>query len=185
MKFYRHCAVTFIGSCFLLLSVTAISAEACHQTKSAPVHYSGGERADTLTVSVAGDPCSQATVHITVDRADGARVYNYQGSFIEHMPFLIYEPELSHLVGFFLDKVLNVAMTQTTADLHEYSGVESFYEATNNFVVVPLAEYQELRGSAKVQPLLWHATGDASWMHAIYDAETQSSRVIMRGGVFE
>jgi len=185
MKFYRRYLVTFIGSCLLLLSVTVMSAPACRETKSAPVHYSGGERADTLTVSVTGDPCSQAEVSITVDRADGVRVYNYQGSFIEHMPFLIYEPELIHLVSFFLDKVINVAMTQTTADLHEYSGVEAFYEATNNFVVVPLAEYQALRGSTRVQPLLWHATGDASWMHAVYDAETQSSRVIMRGGVFE
>jgi len=185
MGFYRRCVATIAGVCLMLLSVSAISATACDQAKSVPVHYSGGEREDTLTVSVAGDPCSKATVKITVDRADGVRIYNYQGSFIEHMPFLIYEPDLSHLVVFFLDKVLNVAMQQTTADLHEYSGVESFYEATNNFVVVPLPEYQALRNSDKVQSLLWHATGDASWMHAVYDPKTQSSRVIMRGGVFE
>lgn len=185
MGFYRRGLTAFTGACLVLLSVSVISAPACDQAKSVPVHYSGGEQADTLTVSVAGDPCSKAVVKITVERADGARIYNYQGSFIEHMPFLIYEPELSHLVGFFLDKVLNVAMRQTTADLHEYSGVESFYESTNNFVVVPLNDYEALRESGNVQPLLWHATGDASWMHAVYDADSQSSRVIMRGGVFE
>lgn len=185
MRFYRRCVAAFTGGCLMLLSVSVISATACDQTKSVPVQYSGGEREDTLTVSVAGDPCSKATVRITVDRADGVRIYNYHGSFVEHMPFLITEPNLSHLVVFFLDKVLNVAMRQTTADLHEYSGVESFYESTNNFVVVPLNEYQALRNSEKAQPLLWHATGDASWMHAVYDPKTQSSRVIMRGGVFE
>lgn len=184
MFFFRSSVVAFVGACLPLLGV-AVSAEACDHTKSMEVHYSGAPQADTLTVAVVGDPCSKAEVSITVDRADGERVYNYQGSFIEHMPFLIYEPELSHLVGFFLDKVLNVAMTQTTADLHAYSDVESFYEATNNFVVVPLDEYQALRDSDETQPLLWHATGDASWVHTVYDSETQSSRVIMRGGVFE
>jgi len=184
MTFYRSSVAALLGGCLALLGVT-VSAEACDHKKSMEVHYSGAPQADTLTVAVVGDPCSKAEVSITVDRADGERVYSYQGSFIEHMPFLIYEPELSHLVGFFLDKVLNVAMTQTTADLHAYSDVESFYEATNNFVVVPLDEYQALRESGDTQPLLWHATGDTSWMHAVYDAETQTSRVIMRGGVFD
>lgn len=174
-----------LSLCLLTLCLGVSAAEPCNQAKSVRVNYSNSDKLDTLKVTVVGNPCSEARVNISVARADGVKVYEYQGAFIEHMPFLIHEPELNHLVTFFLDKVLKVAMQQSTADLPSYSGVESFYEATNNFVVVPLDEYEALRTAARPQPLLWHATGDSSWMHAVYDPETEGSRVIMRGGVFQ
>lgn len=166
-------------------SATEVGDLSCKETKSVQVDYSDARELDTLTVKVEGNPCSDAAVTIQVVRPDNKVVYEYQGFFVEHIPWLIHEPNLRPLVAFFVEKVLGVAMAQSTADLQPYTGVETFYENTNNFVIIPLDEYESLRTHADPLPLLWHATGDSSWLHAIYDPEQQGSRIIMRGGVFE
>lgn len=138
---------------------------------------------DILKVDVSGAPCSKAVVSITVSAADGRELYTYRGALIEHMPFLIYEPELNTLVSFYVTRVLTEAARRFTADLPPYTNLDDYYAATNDFVVIPIPEYNLLR--THNQPLLWHTTGDASWVNVIYDPATQSGKVVLRGGVFQ
>ena len=164
------------------LAAQAINPAACDMVASKPVAYAAENSRDTLEVKVSGAPCSKATVHITVTSEAGHELYTYEGEFIEHMPYLIYEPELNQLVRFYIDKVLETAITRTTRDLPVYTNVDAYYEANNDFVLVPLTEYEALRSVGK--PVLWHITGDSSWVHSVYDEDTETSKPIMRGGVF-
>ncbi len=161
----------------------AIDPEPCHVEKSQEVNFTGSDQGDVITVKVSGNPCSQAIVSIVLSSADGQEVYRYEGNFIEHMPYIIYEPELNSLVEFFVSKVIEGAILRKTADLPAYTGVDSFYEATNDFVVIDIEEYEKLRLGGF--PLLWHATGESTWVHVVYNPSTQLSQVIMRGGVFQ
>ncbi len=155
----------------------------CYVEKSQSVNFTDSNASDVLSVSVSGDPCSQATVAIVLQSAQGHEVYRYEGNFIEHMPYLIYEPELNKLVEFFVTKVIDGAISRQANDLPAYTGVDSFYEATNDFVVIKIEEYEKLR--LTTMPLLWHATGESTWVHVVYNPATQLSQVIMRGGVFQ
>lgn len=164
------------------LSAQAINPPACDAEASKPVAYASPASRDTLTVKVSGAPCSQAKVTIRVASESGKTLYSYEGDFIDHMPYLIYEPELNNLVSFYIDKVLATAITRTTSDLPAYTNVEDYYEANNDFVVVPVSEYEAMRAAER--PVLWHITGESSWVHSVYDRETAASKEIMRGGVF-
>lgn len=174
-----------LNSFFWAVSVSAqgLDPQPCHSEKSLPVKFTGSDKEDRIYVSVSGTPCSQALVTIVLSESDGREVYRYEGNFIEHMPYLIYEPELNKLVDFFVNKVINEAVQRFTSDLPAYTGIDSFYEATNDFVVVPINEYEQLR--QQKMPLLWHATGESTWVHVVYNPNTRISRVIMRGGVFQ
>lgn len=165
------------------VSAEALDPQPCHSEKSQSVSFTGAENADRIYVRVSGSPCSQAIVTIILSDTSGREVYRYDGNFIEHMPYLIYEPELNKLVDFFVNKVIAGAVQRFTNDLPAYTGVDSFYESTNDFVVVPINEYEQLR--QQKMPLLWHATGESTWVHVVYNPDTQISRVIMRGGVFQ
>ncbi len=186
IRFYQM-AVWWSLACLALISTNSsaqtINPQPCHIERSKMVAYTGEELSDLLKVRVSGDPCSQAKVVIELKAADGSDLYHYEGNFIEHMPFLIYEPELNALVEFFVNKVIQSAVLRKTNELPAYTGVESFYEATNDFVVITIDEYERLRSLP--QPLLWHATGESSWVHVVYNPATQLSQVIMRGGVFQ
>ncbi len=160
-----------------------IDPEPCHVEKSQAVSFTGSDQGDVITVKVSGNPCSQAIVSIVLSSPDGQEVYRYEGNFIEHMPYIIYEPELNSLVEFFVSKVIDGAILRKTGDLPAYTGVDSFYEATNDFVVIDIEEYEKLRLGGF--PLLWHATGESTWVHVVYNPSTQLSQVIMRGGVFQ
>jgi len=179
-----------VWSCIIGLALVStgsfaqsINPQPCHIERSKMVTFTGEDLTDLLKVRVSGDPCSQAKVVIELLAADGSDVYRYEGNFIEHMPFLIYEPELNKLVEFFVDKVIQSAVLRKTNELPAYTGVESFYDATNDFVVITIDEYERLR--TLPQPLLWHVTGESSWVHVVYNPATQLSQVIMRGGVFQ
>ena len=165
------------------VTAQALDPQTCHSEKTQQVSFTGAEKADRIYVRVSGSPCSQAIVTIILSDTSGREVYRYDGNFIEHMPYLIYEPELNKLVDFFVDKVIAGAVQRFTSDLPSYTGVDSFYESTNDFVVVPINEYEQLR--QQKMPLLWHATGESTWVHVVYNPDTQISRVIMRGGVFQ
>ncbi|MGH1372274.1 MAG: hypothetical protein ACRBBW_09585 [Cellvibrionaceae bacterium] len=160
-----------------------IDPEPCHVERAQAVNFTGDDGGDLITVKVSGNPCSQAIVSIVLSRADGEEVYRYEGNFIEHMPYIIYEPELNSLVEFFVSKVIDGAILRQTGDLPPYTGVDSFYESTNDFVVIDIEEYEKLRQGGL--PLLWHATGESTWVHVVYNPSTQLSQVIMRGGVFQ
>lgn len=178
-----------LGSVLILSLVSSFSAgqpldpAPCHVEKSQTVNFTDADAADVLSVSVNGNPCSQAKVAIVLRSAGGQEVYRYEGNFIEHMPYLIYEPELNKLVDFFVSKVIEGAILRQANDLPPYTGVDSYYEATNDFVVISIAEYEKLR--LTTMPLLWHATGESTWVHVVYNPDTQLSQVIMRGGVFQ
>ncbi len=175
--------VLLLASFSSICSAEAIDPEPCDVEKSQAVNFTGSDKGDLLTVRVSGDPCSQAIVSIVLSRSGGEEVYRYEGSFIEHMPYIIYEPELNNLVEFFVSKVIDGAILRQTGDLPPYTGVDSFYEATNDFVVIDIEEYEKLRSGGL--PLLWHATGESTWVHVVYNPSTQLSQVIMRGGVFQ
>lgn len=154
----------------------------CEYESHRSVSFVSADSKDILRVKVAGTPCSESILTIVVENAQAEVIYQYESDFIIHMPFLIYEPELNGLVEFFVDKVLQGAITRTTQNLPEYSNVDDYYELTNDFVLVPIAEYSDWR--TKPQPILWHITGDSSWVHWIYDKKEQRSKLLMRGGVF-
>lgn len=175
--------IVLLASISSLSHGQAIDPEPCHVEKSQGVNFTGSDVGDVITVKVSGNPCSQAIVSIVLYSPEGDEIYRYEGNFIEHMPYIIYEPELNSLVEFFVSKVIDGAIMRETRDLPPYTGVDSFYEATNDFVVIDIDEYEKLRLGAL--PLLWHATGESTWVHVVYNPSTQLSQVIMRGGVFQ
>jgi hypothetical protein len=166
-----------------VIDLNKSTAGPCEFEGSKSVSFINVASDDVLKVRVSGNPCSKAKLWITVLTKDQNEVYRYESNFIEHMPFLIYEPELNGLVEFFVAKVLSSAISRTTQDLPEYTNVDDYYELTNDFVIVPPAEYEALRQVP--QPILWHITGDTSWVHWIYDEKKSGSKLLMRGGVFK
>ncbi|MDN3637323.1 hypothetical protein QWY82_00755 [Simiduia curdlanivorans] len=154
----------------------------CDVKREAPVAFVSQEVQDKLTVSVVGNPCSEATVTLRIKDKHDREVYLYEGILIDHLPFIIYEPDLQPLVTFFVEKVIRDGFIRTTADLPAWEPVEDYYDATNDIIIVPEAEYAALIRAKK--PIFWHAAGDATWAHVVYDSATGYGRIIMRGGVF-
>ena len=167
----------------LLLAVPAWGESShCDVTRSENVAFTGDQAVDTLTVHVAGNPCRDATVRLRITNKDGLEVYLYEGLLLEHLPFVVYEPELQPLVTYFAEKVIRDGFIRRTNDLPPWAPVEQYYDSTNDIIVVPESLYNSLRGVKK--PIFWHAAGDATWVHVVYDSRTQYGRIIMRGGVF-
>ena len=154
----------------------------CKATTQKSIFFSNSQHKDELHVSVEGQECNLAIVAISVIAPTGEVLYHYQGDFIDHMPFMIYAPELNKLVQLFVNKVAEEAANRLTSDLPAYTNTEDFYDANNDFVIVPIPQYEALREEPR--PLLWHATGNSSWQHVIYNRELHASQVIMRGGIF-
>jgi hypothetical protein len=151
----------------------------CQLYQAVRVNFTGAEEADTLSIEVSDGPCAEATTVLSVTQADGFQVYRYETQLIEIMPQLIYDPELSKLMSVYVDRALHRALLRSTKDLPEYSAVDHYHASTGDFVVVGEERYQELR-QANV-PILWHKTGESTWVHIIYDPLSASSQVIMRG----
>lgn len=178
--------VAYTGTLLLMLGMHTASAEvspeACNLTQERSIAFSAPEAKDTLRVHIYGESCSEAEVDIVVVNDKHQLLYQYTGELTKLMPYKLYEPELSQVVVAFAEQLLNVANSRSTKFLPRYTNVDEFYEATNDFVVISTAEYESLRQQDK--PIIWHATGDSSWVHLVYDPKQQTSRVIMRGGVF-
>ena len=155
---------------------------ACDVTREAKVAFVGASAEDTLTIRVVGNPCSTASLTLTIRDKQGREVYLYEGVLLDHLPFIIYEPDLQPLVTFFAEKVIRDGFIRTTADLPEWQPVETYYESTNDIIIIPEHDYAALRQLHK--PIFWHAAGDATWVHVVYDSDTEYGRIIMRGGVF-
>ncbi len=183
IRIHFHYLLVVITLLFASTSYAQDKPQACTYSQSKKVWFSNQTSKDTLSVSVIGNPCSKAIVSITVINASGKAIYNYSGEFIQHMPYLIYEPELNQLVQAFVKKILEEATNITTADLSPYTNVEQFYEDTNNFVIIGIGQYEELR--KQTLPVLWHTTGDSTWVDVVFDPRSKQSRVIMRGGIFQ
>lgn len=181
-------AISCAISCAIISLGIAAPAQAqdnpqpCDSSKARKIWFSNKEHKDTLAVAVKGNPCSEAKVVISITNPEGKTLYSYSGDFILHMPYIIYEPELNKLVDFFVNKVVSEAAKRSTGDLPAYTNVEEFYDATNDFVVVPLEQYRSMRQLNL--PILWHATGDSTWVHVVFDKQLDRGQVIMRGGVF-
>ncbi|GAA5315111.1 MAG: hypothetical protein AseanaTS_03150 [Candidatus Pelagadaptatus aseana] len=173
-------ALVIIGFVFAAHSVA--EPEPCDVAASKTVAYVSKDSRDTLSVQVSGAPCSQALVSIKVTSEQGAEIYAYQGEFIKHMLYLIREPELNHLVQFFVDKVIGSAVTRTTDSLPEYTGIDAYYEANNDYLLITVEDYNQLRQESR--PILWHITSESTWLHSVYDPQSKASVQIMRGGVF-
>jgi hypothetical protein len=186
----RYKLLLFICCGYLSLTCQANDNAELNQNTAGPCEYESqrsvsfvsADSKDVLRVKVAGTPCSEAILTIKIENAQTEVIYEYENDFITHMPFLIYEPELNGLVEYFVDKVLQGAITRTTQSLPEYSNVDDYYELTNDFVIVPIAEYDDWRD--RHQPILWHVTGDSSWVHWIFDEKENNSKLLLRGGVF-
>lgn len=154
----------------------------CAVRQSLPVNFTDAEVLDTLTLEVSAGPCAAALASVSVTRADGFPVYRYETSLIRIMPQLIYEPELAQLMSSYVERALHRALLRSTKDLPEYTEVAHYYESTGDFVVIDQPRYEELR--QQNVPILWHKTGESTWVHVIYDPLTLSSQVIMEGKTF-
>ncbi len=154
----------------------------CNLSQQRDIAFTAPDAKDQLSVNIYGDSCNYAEVDIIITSAKNQIVYEYTGKLIELLPYKVYEPELNNLVSLFVDKMLAVANSRSTRFLPSYTNSEDYYDTTNDFVVIPAAEYETLRHQDV--PIIWHPTGDSSWVHLVYDAKLQTSRVIMRGGVF-
>lgn len=154
--------------------------EPCKVEKSRQVDFTDAKMPDTLTISVTGGPCSEAGVVLSVTQGDGQEVYHYTGKLIDHLPELIYEPQLAKLMSYYVNKALHSAFLRSTRDLPTYSEVSRYCEITGDFVVVDEKHFDELR--QEDLPILWHKTGHSTWVHVVFDPLTGVSEVIMRGG---
>ncbi|WP_439133777.1 hypothetical protein [Pseudomaricurvus sp.] len=152
----------------------------CKVERSRLISFTDAEAPDTLTILVGGGPCSEAGVRLTVTQADGNEVYRYQGRLIDHLPALIYEPQLGQLMSYYVKKALRSAFSRTTKDLPEYSEVSRYFESTGDFVVIKPDHFDALR--QENLPILWHKTGESTWVYVVFDAVTGMGEVIMRGG---
>lgn len=182
--FWKICCfcVPIISLGFTTSVMAQVNPQPCDSSKERKVWFSNKDNKDILAVKVKGNPCSDAKVDISITSPEGKTLYQYSGDFILHMPYIIYEPELNKLVDFFVNKVVSEAVRRSTGDLPAYTNVEEFYDATNDFVVVPIEKYRSIR--QRNIPILWHATGDSTWVHVVFDKQQSQGQVIMRGGVF-
>lgn len=178
---FRRLATCALGL-LLIIGVQSAFAAECNLTQQREIAFSAPGAKDTLRVHIYGDSCAEAEVDILVINAKQQLLYQYTGELAKLMPYKLQEPEISQLVVAFAEQLLNIANSRSTKFLPRYTNVDEFYEATNDFVVISTAEYEALRQQDK--PIIWHATGDSSWVHLVYDPQRQTSRVIMRGGVF-
>ncbi|BFM18356.1 hypothetical protein R50073_45390 [Maricurvus nonylphenolicus] len=179
---FTACTFAYTSALLLMFGMQTASASECDLTQERNIAFSAPEAKDTLRVHIYGDSCSESEVDIVVINAKQQLLYQYTGKLAKLMPYKLHEPELSQVVVAFAEQLLNVANSRSTKFLPRYTNVDDFYEATNDFVVISTAEYEALRQQDK--PIIWHATGDSSWVHLVYDPKRQASRVIMRGGVF-
>lgn len=167
----------------MVSTVAAEQPAGCDVERKAPVAFvNNNEVVDTLTVAVVGNPCREATVTLTITDKNGTEVYLYEGILLDHLPFIIYEPDLQPLVTYFAEKVIRDGFIRTTIDLPKWQVVEDYYDATNDIIIIPEAEYTSLTKVKK--PIFWHAAGDATWVHVVYDPAIGYGRIIMRGGIF-
>lgn len=155
----------------------------CKVERSAEVGFQSSQSKDQLTVRVSGEPCSEAQLIIQINDIKGRELYRYEGQLLDHLPFVIYEPDLQPLVTYFAEKVIRDGFIRTTRDLPVWEPVESYYEKTNDIIIIPQSAYRSLRAAAR--PIFWHAAGDATWVHVVYNPDQQYGQIIMRGGVFQ
>ncbi|AFV00055.1 hypothetical protein [Simiduia agarivorans] len=155
----------------------------CKVERSAQVGFQSPGSKDRLTVTVAGEPCSEAQLTIKIDDAKGRELYLYEGLLLDHLPFVVYEPDLQPLVTYFAEKVIRDGFIRTTRDLPAWEPVESYYEKTNDIIIIPQAAYRALRETPR--PIFWHAAGDATWVHVVFNPDQRYGQIIMRGGVFQ
>lgn len=155
----------------------------CNVERSAEVGFQSAQAKDRLTVLVAGEPCSEAQLTIRIADKSGRELYLYEGQLLDHLPFVVYEPDLQPLVTYFAEKVIRDGFIRTTRDLPEWEPVESYYEKTNDIIIVPKRHYLALRKTPR--PIFWHAAGDATWVHVVYNPNQRYGQIILRGGVFQ
>lgn len=165
-----------------LLSCTWASADTCNYSRQTPIAFTDNKVDDQLRISVSGSNCDDAELSIQLITDTGVMAYDYSGRLVEHMPFGLSGQGLAVVVPTYINALLTEASQRNTRDLPAYTDTEQFYAATNDFVTIDAAAYDELRQQQRA--VLWHTTGDASWVHLVYDGTSGKSKVIMRGGVF-
>lgn len=175
--------------CIILCLIASLASNAqgaspspCELSRQHPIAFTSTNPTDTLQVRIHGDSCNTAEVSIIILDEQQQSVYNYTDQLVNLLPYPIYDPELRPLLNSFAEKLLSEAVNRTTRLLPSYTDTYNYYEATNDFVVIPTQEYEALR--QQDVPIIWHVTGNASWVHLVYDNNQHASRVIMRGGVF-
>lgn len=168
----------------MCLAFPAWGAESgCAVERTAWVAFQSAQARDQLLVRVEGDPCHQAQLTIAIKADDGRELYLYEGELLDHLPFVVYEPDLQPLVTYFAEKIIRDGFIRTTRDLPPWEPVEIYYEHTNDIIIIPEQDYVRLR--ANPQPIFWHAAGDATWVHVIYNPVAAYGQIILRGGVFQ
>ncbi len=165
-----------------LSSTPPAQESACDLAKEQPIAFTSSTAKDTIKVRINGDTCDDADVRIMIVDAHQQTVYDYTDQLRNLLPYAIRDPELHPLLESFAEKILAEAGHRSTQLLPPYTSSESYYANTNDFVIIPSADYEALRH--RNIPMVWHVTGDSSWVHVVYDPKQHASRVIMRGGVF-
>lgn len=165
-----------------LLGIAAASADTCNYSRQTAIAFTDSRADDQLLISVSGSTCADAELRIRLITETGAMAYDYSGLLVEHMPYGLSGQGLAIIVPTYINALLAEASQRNTRDLLAYTDPEQFYAATNDFVTIDTRAYEALRQQRRA--VLWHTTGDASWVHLVYDGTSGKSKVIMRGGVF-
>lgn len=157
-------------------------ASRCDYAQQTAIAYTSEAATDQLIVRVSGDTCELADIEILVANQQNTVLYQYSSSLREQLPFALEGEELVAFVPVYVERLLSESSRRSTQDLLPYSNPEDFYAASNDFVVIDPGSYEALRHQQR--NVVWHTTGDSSWVNLVYDGTSGKSRVIMRGGVF-
>lgn len=169
----------------LCLSFTTILAHGddgpCEIKRQRDISFSSEKFSDLMTVTIAGKRCSKADLRITVRRNDGKRLYRFKGELLDLFPYLSAEPNLGDVVAVYAEKILNHAILRHTSDLPDFAPAQQYYEENNETIEVSRDYYDALRRQRL--PILWHITGEASWINVVYDRKRKKVVTILSGGV--
>lgn len=151
----------------------------CHIEKSAPIAFSSPD--DTLNVSVAGTPCYEATLTITIKGQDSAKLYEYSARFKQHTVVAWEDPDLGKVAEALVNDILVPAKKSTTAQLPPWAPQDEYYEEHYDVIQVTKERYNELR--KQKLPIFRHPTHYEAWQSVIFDPNTRKAVVILTGGV--
>ena len=157
-------------------------ASACHYHQESPIAFTAQDHKDTLHISVDGDDCDHAELTLQVITASHQIVYDFHLPLQEMLPMALSGSTLEAFIPTYINRLLKESTSRSSQDLIPYTDPVDFYQNTNDFVTIDPQAYDVLRHLN--QAVIWHTTGDSSWVHVVYDGKEDKSMVIMRGGIF-
>lgn len=176
MIFDAYALLPFLANA---LATASPALPACQIEQSTTIEFSGGEKPDTLTVAVHGDPCWDATATITIRSSGGKELYHYQQRYKTLTAVDWRDPELPKDAARFVRGTIDDGTK--LARLPEWLPPDEFYEANHANVAITREYYESLR---KLDlPVFYHLTYYEGGVELVFDPGCQCVVAATSGGL--